>query len=151
MEIVNNSNYYLSNLYEKSIDENKKKSLGIYYTPNYIVDYIINNIISNHDFIKNPYPKIIDISCGCGNFLLEVYDKLYEVFENYKYELKIEDIHNHIISNCIYGIDIDYKAVKVLGYSLLNKDIDSKVDKVNIYCFDIVNKSGLDEDIINLF
>ena len=151
MEIANHSNYYLSNLYEKSINENEKKSLGIYYTPKHIIDYIISNIIENHDFIKNPCPKIIDISCGCGNFLLEVYDKLYEVFENHKYELKIEDIHNHIISNCIYGIDIDYKAVKVLKYSLLNKDTDSKVEKINICCFDSLNKSGLDEDTINLF
>ncbi len=151
MEIVNNSNYYLSDLYEKSLSENDKKSLGIYYTPKHIIDYIINSIIKNHDFIKNPCPKIIDISCGCGNFLLEVYDRLYEVFESYKYELKIKDIHNHIISNCIYGIDIDSKAVEVLKYSLLNKDVDSNIEKINIYCFDSLNKLGLDKDTITLF
>ncbi|MFR3072403.1 MAG: N-6 DNA methylase, partial [Paeniclostridium sp.] len=143
MEISSN-NYYLSSLYENSLTEENKKSLGIYYTPKYIIDYIVKKTLYNHDFMKNPYPKILDLSCGCGNFLLEVYDILYEIFESYKYELKIEDIHNHIVSNCIYGIDIDSNAIKVLKYSLINKSPEENIDKFNIYCFDSLNSEGID-------
>ncbi|MDU6248288.1 MAG: N-6 DNA methylase, partial [Paeniclostridium sordellii] len=151
MEVLSSDNYYLSNLYENSLMEEDKRNLGIYYTPKYVIDYIIKQALSDHDFIKNPYPKILDISCGCGNFLLEVYDFLYEMFEKYNYELNIKDIHNHIICNCIYGIDIDEKAVEVLKYSLKNKDISSTFDKLNIYCFDSLDRDCVNDELKELF
>ncbi|WP_289293832.1 Eco57I restriction-modification methylase domain-containing protein [Romboutsia ilealis] len=134
-----------SKLYEESLDVNVKKSKGIYYTPKIIVDYILNKTIKNHDILKNPTPKILDISCGCGNFLLEVYDILYDLIEENLYELKgiygddyisYDTIHNHIISKCIYGYDIDTEAVNILKKGLKDKDKVSIVDKFNIYCED---------------
>ena len=79
--------FNISKLYEDSLDINIKKSNGIYYTPKIIVDYILNKTIKKHDIIKNPKPKILDISCGCGNFLLHVYDILYDLIEENLYEL----------------------------------------------------------------
>ncbi|WP_290459333.1 Eco57I restriction-modification methylase domain-containing protein [Romboutsia ilealis] len=134
-----------SKLYEESLDVNVKKSKGIYYTPKIIVDYILNKTIKNHDILKNPTPKILDISCGCGNFLLEVYDILYDLIEKHLYELKgiygddyisYDTIHNHIISKCIYGYDIDIDAVNILKKGLKDKNKVSTVDKFNIYCKD---------------
>lgn len=152
MEILNCNNYYLSDLYENSLSENEKKSLGIYYTPKYVIDYIVNKILTEHDFNKNPSPKILDMSCGCGNFLLEVYDVLYKKFEVIKNDLNIENIHEHIIKNCIYGIDIDQNAVNVLKYSLRNKEIDSSTtDKFNIYCFDSLMYEGIDDNLKETF
>lgn len=149
--VLVNDNYEHSYNYEKNLSEEIKKSKGIYYTPKFIVDYILNKTLKNHDILSNPCPKILDISCGCGNFLLEAYDILYEMFEYYKHELKIENIHKHIIENCIYGVDIDKNAVDILNNSLRNKDIDSKILKSNIYCFDSLNKNNLGQDVINLF
>ncbi len=142
-EIVNN-NFYLSENYENSLSTDKKKKNGIYYTPKVIVDYIIKETIQKHDIVNNPYPKIVDISCGCGNFLLEVYDTLYDLLEKHIYDLKdrygeyfsIDNIHNHIISNCIYGFDTDKEAIEILKNSLLNKDKDFNVNKINIFCID---------------
>lgn len=137
--------FNISKLYEESLDVNVKKSKGIYYTPKIIVDYILNKTIKNHDILKNPTPKILDISCGCGNFLLEVYDILYDLIEENLYELKgiygddyisYDTIHNHIISKCIYGYDIDIEAVNILKKGLKDKDKVSTVDKFNIYCED---------------
>lgn len=149
--VLVNDNYEHSYNYEKSLSEEIKKSKGIYYTPKFIVDYILNKTLKEHDILSNPCPKILDISCGCGNFLLEAYDILYEMFEYYRHELKIENIHKHIIENCIYGVDIDKNAVDILNNSLRNKDIDSEVLKTNIYCFDSLNKNNLGQDVINLF
>ena len=149
--VLVNDNYEHSYNYEKNLSEEIKKSKGIYYTPKFIVDYILNKTLKEHDILSNPCPKILDISCGCGNFLLEAYDILYEMFEYYKHELKIENIHKHIIENCIYGVDIDKNAVDILNNSLRNKDIDSEVLKTNIYCFDSLNKNNLGQDVINLF
>ena len=149
--VLVNDNYEHSYNYEKNLSEEIKKSKGIYYTPKFIVDYILNKTLKEHDILSNPCPKILDISCGCGNFLLEAYDILYEMFEYYRHELKIENIHKHIIENCIYGVDIDKNAVDLLNNSLRNKDIDSKILKSNIYCFDSLNKNNLGQDVINLF
>ena len=146
--------FNISRLYEESLDINIKKCKGIYYTPKIIVDYILNKTIKKHDILKNPKPKILDISCGCGNFLLEVYDILYDLIEENLYELKdiygddyinYDTIHNHIISNCIYGYDIDAEAVNILKQGLKDKDNNSSVDKFNIYCEDSL-KIKLDND-----
>ena len=139
--------FAISKLYEESLDINIKKSKGVYYTPKIIVDYILNKTIKNHDILKNPIPKILDISCGCGNFLLEAYDILYDLIEKNLYELKelygddyisYDTIHNHIITNCIYGYDIDAEALNILKQGLKDKDNGKglSVDKFNIYCGD---------------
>lgn len=137
--------FSISKLYEDSLDVYIKKSKGIYYTPKIIVDYILKKTIKSHDILKNPEPKVLDISCGCGNFLIEAYDILYELIENNIYELKdlygekyisYDTIHNHIISKCIYGYDIDIEAIEILKDGLKDKDRDLKIDKFNIYCED---------------
>jgi predicted RNA methylase len=133
-------NFSVSKNYEDSLDIDFRKNRGIYYTPKFVVDYIIENTIKKYDILKNPYVKIIDISCGCGNFLLQVYDVLYDMFEEKIYDLKekykISNIHNHIITNCIYGVDLDKEAISTLKMSLINKDRDSFVEKFNLYCED---------------
>lgn len=137
--------FNISKLYEESLDTNIKKSKGIYYTPKIIVDYILNKTIKSHNILKNPEPKILDISCGCGNFLLEAYDILYDLIEENLYELKdiygddyisYDSIHNHIISKCIYGYDIDIDAINILKQGLIEKDKESIISKFNIYCED---------------
>ncbi len=137
--------FSISKLYEESLDVYIKKSKGIYYTPKIIVDYILKKTIKSHDILKNPEPKVLDISCGCGNFLLEAYDILYELIEDNIYEIKdiygekyisYDTIHNHIISKCIYGYDIDIEAIEILKDGLKDKDRDLNIDKFNIYCED---------------
>ncbi|MGL4796875.1 MAG: Eco57I restriction-modification methylase domain-containing protein, partial [Paraclostridium sp.] len=149
--VLDCNNYEDSSRYEKSLSEDIKKSRGIYYTPKFIVDYILKKTLREHDILSNPCPKILDISCGCGNFLLDAYDILYDMLEYNRYELKIDNIHKHIIENCIYGVDIDQNAIDILINSLANKDEDFKITKTNIYCFDSLNKYNLEQNIISEF
>jgi hypothetical protein len=39
--------YSLVYAYEKGISERQKKKNGVFYTPTYIVDYIISNTLNN--------------------------------------------------------------------------------------------------------
>ena len=145
-------NFYISKIYEDGIDEDIKKTKGIYYTPKIIVDYIMEKTLKKHNIVENPYPKIIDISCGCGNFLLEAYDILYNLLEENIYELKekykddywsIDNIHRHIVENCIYGLDTDNNAIDILKTSFNNKDINFNIVNtcnLNIYCEDGLKK-----------
>lgn len=151
MENLNLDNYYLSSLYEKSLNKDKKKVLGIYYTPRFIINYMVKSILKNHDFKNKPYIKILDLSCGCGNFLLEVYDFLYEKFKELKKDLNIESIHNHIVKNCIYGVDIDENAINILKNSLKNKSLESDFNDFNIYCLDSLNPNNIDIKLKEMF
>jgi len=57
-----------------------RKAGGVYYTPQYIVDYIVENTVG--ELLKNKTPeevsklKIVDPACGSGSFLLGAFDKL---------------------------------------------------------------------------
>lgn len=154
MDDISQDNFLLSKEYENSLDVDTKKASGIYYTPKIIVDYIVKKTLKNHNIIKNPYPRVLDISCGCGNFLLEVYDILYDLFEKNIYELKnkydenywkIDNIHNHILNHCIYGADIDENAINILKESLKNKKTTNYLKdediKINLFCCDSLKKS----------
>ncbi|MTV61618.1 N-6 DNA methylase, partial [Streptococcus pneumoniae] len=57
-----------------------RKAGGVFYTPTYIVDYIVQNTVGK--LIENKIPKEIsefafaDISCGSGSFLIGMFDYL---------------------------------------------------------------------------
>ena len=57
-----------------------KKAGGVFYTPEYIVDYIVEHTVG--ELIKGKTPKevskirVLDPACGSGSFLLGAYDKL---------------------------------------------------------------------------
>jgi adenine-specific DNA-methyltransferase len=64
-----------------------RKAGGVYYTPEYIVRYIVENTVG--ELIEDKTPEQIaemrfaDISCGSGSFLLGVYDLLLRHHGNY--------------------------------------------------------------------
>ncbi len=110
----------------------KRKSDGIYYTPTYIVDYIVKNTVG--EYIKTHKEKdienvkILDPACGSGSFLLKAYDTL----ENYWKEkgkldqTKLEDSGSYskkveIVTKNIFGVDLDEKAVEIAQLNLLLK------------------------------
>ncbi|EJO5347841.1 Eco57I restriction-modification methylase domain-containing protein [Clostridium botulinum] len=148
----------IGEIYEKFIDKTYKKSMGIFYTPEYVIDYILDNTLCEFSPIENPFVKVIDISAGAGYFIMKAYDKLKKIFnENikklqHKYEKNIytvikkgkiikttgknywkkENLHYHIVNNCIYAADIDKYSTEIMIISLLLKDIHSYVGKVNV-------------------
>jgi len=119
-----------------------KKAGGIYYTPKYIVDYIVKNTVGKLCKGKTPNKvselHIIDIACGSGSFLLGAYKYLLDWHRDYYsqqkdqnrlkdkiYQGKNGELHltiqekKRILLNNIYGVDIDSQAVWVTKLSLL--------------------------------
>lgn len=82
--------------FELLIDENRRESEGVVYTPDFIVDYIVNTTIDKPG-------KIIDLSCGSGAFLLGSVNRLRDLT---KLTLK------EIVENYIYGIDIAKRSIR---------------------------------------
>jgi len=71
-----------------------RKAGGVYYTPEYIVDYIVNSTLGKLlENCKKPEDvsrlKICDPACGSGSFLIAVYEKLLDWhIEYYKTEIE---------------------------------------------------------------
>lgn len=153
------SDNVLGDVYEKFMDRETRKALGQFYTPDFIIEYILNNTVNNVNVIENPFVSILDPSCGSGHFLIMAYDILRGKFEEnlvllkekYKensYEIRYGDfreivtgenywtkkyLHYHILKNCIYGADIDPFALQITTINLLLKDLDNFItDEINI-------------------
>src|SRR5690606_435639 len=98
---------------------------GVFYTPVYIVDYIIEKSLSAKKDLTGI--KIYDPACGSGIFLLRAFDHLQKkIFLNKKTDLLEAQ---EIILNKIYGTDLDSAAVEVTKYSLLRKIINGKPEQ----------------------
>lgn len=127
-----------------------RKAGGVYYTPEYIVRYIIENTIGVLTRDKSPElvrrMRFADIACGSGSFLLGVYDHLlrhHTAFYNEKRHrskglkagcIEYEDGTLHlslkqkkdILLDNIFGVDLDRQAVEVAQLSLYLKLLDEE-------------------------
>lgn len=130
---------YLGNILKSTpkrakLEESKthRKEQGIYYTPSYIVDYIVKNTVG--EFIKTHTPeeihkvRILDPACGSGSFLIRAYKELenywkkqYGTQETLKYDedKRFYSMKVEILKNNIFGVDLDPKAVEIAQLNLL--------------------------------
>lgn len=127
-----------------------RKAGGVYYTPAYIVDYIVKNTVGKLLEDKKPGPrsagklKILDPACGSGSFLLGAYQYLLdwhrdkyveegaekhkkELYKGYggEWRLTIAERKRILLDN-IFGVDIDVQAVEVTKLSLLLKVLEGE-------------------------
>jgi len=108
--------------FKEKEDFGKRKREGIYYTPRYIVDYIINNTIREYlqgkSFEGIKKVKILDPACGSGSFLRVAFDVLVEESEKVlKRSLTYEE-KKELLLNCIFGVDLDERAVEIAKFNL---------------------------------
>ncbi|MHB1458140.1 MAG: Eco57I restriction-modification methylase domain-containing protein [Armatimonadota bacterium] len=125
-----------------------KKAGGVYYTPAYIVDYIVKNTIGKLCEGKTPKQveklRILDPACGSGSFLINAYAWLInwhldwyvkdgvdkhrkEVYQATGGELRLTTKEKkRILLNNIHGVDIDSQAVEVTKLSLLLKVLEGE-------------------------
>ncbi len=127
-----------------------KKAGGVYYTPSYIVDYIVKNTVGKLCEGKTPKQiekiKILDPACGSGSFLIGAYKYLLDYHRDYyekessKYKKVIYrgrggqwfltiDEKKRILLNNIYGVDIDSQAAEVTKLSLLLKVLENETQE----------------------
>ena len=100
----------------------KRKEMGIYYTPTYIVDYIVRNTVGEHingkSFSSINKIKVLDPACGSGSFLIKAFDLLVEESKKaLSRELNYEE-KKGLMLNCIHGVDLDERAVDICKLNL---------------------------------
>lgn len=131
-----------------------RKAGGVYYTPQYIVEYIVKNTVGK--IIEDKTPKqiekirIVDPACGSGSFLLAAFQTLLnyhlDYYEKHPKEsgqgLLFPDIISdfdgtkrlsiekkaQILRNNIFGVDIDPQAVEIAMMSLYLKCLEGEKD-----------------------
>jgi len=133
-----------------------RKAGGVFYTPAYIVNYIVQNTIGSQIGGRSPANlagnrttppfRILDMACGSGSFLLGAYQFLLDyclkwyqtnpstkdakaIYQNAKGEpcLTIAE-RKRILTTHIYGVDIDRQAVETTKLSLLLKALEGEND-----------------------
>jgi len=125
-------------------ESGKRKKMGIYYTPAYIVDYIVKNTVG--EYIKDKEideilkVRIVDPACGSGSFLTRAFQELCNAIEErlkkgekgkdisfnfYKERLSLIQ-KSAILQRCIYGVDLDEKAVELAQLNLLLKLLEDE-------------------------
>jgi type I restriction-modification system DNA methylase subunit len=130
-----------------------KKAGGVYYTPQYIVEYIVANTVGKLIAGKTPEEiapiKILDPACGSGSFLIGAYSYLLRYHLDWyvknlsfkkkalpkKYKEAVFQVRENewylttvekkrILLDNIFGVDIDPQAVEVTKLSLLLKVLE---------------------------
>lgn len=124
-----------------------RKAGGVYYTPQPVVEYIVQNTVG--PLIAGLTPraveriKVVDPACGSGSFLIVAFQYLIDWHTEY-YAARPTLMKKHltkatggslrlstaerkrILLNNIYGVDIDASAVEVTKLSLLLKVIEGQ-------------------------
>lgn len=122
-------------VYEKHISRETRRRLGQFYTPEIIIQHILDQVPLLSNF------KIIDPACGSGGFLVSAYDKLSKQMVKEGYDPT--QIHAHLLKNVIYGVDIDPFATQLTVMNLLLKDLENPADVENVIDNNSL-KTGLD-------
>ncbi|MCL2297833.1 MAG: N-6 DNA methylase [Proteobacteria bacterium] len=127
-----------------------RKAGGVYYTPEYIVRYIVAQTVGKLIAGKTPDEiskmRFADIACGSGSFLLGIYDELLRYHADWynqpghekqakkagcvktdegRWRLSLAQRRN-ILQNNIYGVDLDRQAVEVAQLSLFLKLLEDE-------------------------
>ncbi len=118
-------------------DKGERKATGSYYTPDYIVKYIVENTLgpvveeklkgatTDEEKIERILSiKVLDPAMGSGHFLVEATDFLAEKIvqfvkpEQLRDEKEIEWARREVIKRCIYGVDLNHLATELAKLSL---------------------------------
>ena len=116
----NSKNKLINETVSIDLKPDVRKAGGVFYTPEYIVNYIIANTVT-----ANEEATILDSACGSGSFLLVAYQYMLDFYQKkspYK-KLTLQQ-RKDILLKHIYGVDLDEQAVEVAKLSLLLKVLE---------------------------
>lgn len=113
----------LSEIYENFLEEedkDEKDNKGTHYTPIALVELILNQVLPRTNIDNLNYKlKILDPACGSGIFLVEAYKRLIDRWKFSHPRSKISfEILKEILTESIFGVEINKEAVKVTAFSL---------------------------------
>jgi type I restriction-modification system DNA methylase subunit len=123
-----------------------RKAGGVYYTPKYIVDYIVKNTVGK--MIEGKTPKqierirILDPACGSGSFLIGAFQYLIDYHTQWYLEHPEQEVrHAHPSLDFMREVHTDpdgskrlsvYRKAKILRNNLFGVDIDPQAVEITM-------------------
>jgi type I restriction-modification system DNA methylase subunit len=123
-----------------------RKAGGVYYTPKYIVDYIVKNTVGK--IIEGKSPKqiekirILDPACGSGSFLIGAFQYLIDYHTQWYLEHPEQEVrHAHPSLDFMREVRTDpdgskrlsvYRKAKILRNNLFGVDIDPQAVEITM-------------------
>lgn len=141
-----------------SRDDKKRKDQGIYYTPDFIVDYIVKNalkpVLDKCQSISDVKKiRVLDPACGSGSFLIKAFQLIKEKYRDFGYQDNTFVNYTILLEN-IYGVDLDPQAVEITRLNLLISALEERT-KLPSLSNNIKNGnsliSGTDEELVKYF
>ena len=166
------------NTFDLKPSQETRKESGIYYTPPYIVDYIVKNTLNALISGKTPDEvariKVLDPACGSGSFLIKAYDCFANYYDEKNREIKVrfeehlknnmlfetsESMHDgyetSILLNNIHGVDLDAQAAEIAAVNLMLKALkpDEILPPILGDTINVGNSliSGSEEELVKYF
>jgi len=138
----------ISNIYETFLGE-KQNSDKAFYTPPFLVDYILEQTVKPYVSKLNNTDeigcKIVDFTCGSGIFLCEtlrtLINRYIELTKPDKSSNKFKNDIKELIVKNIYGNDINEEAIEIAKFSLFITLLDY-FDPKDIEDFEFPDISG---------
>jgi len=141
IDVVEKGSLYVVN------DEGERRSTGSYYTPDYIVQYIVEQSLTpliedikeslekegyepgSHEYAGEFYSRVLELNIldpamGSGHFLTSVTSYLADQVQEVTLEAEIsgmmkeEEIRRDIAKECIFGVDLNEMAVELAKLSM---------------------------------
>ncbi len=150
----------VSNVYEFFIGEENQQSQGAYYTPLFLVDYILSETVSKYlKENKDTYEcKTLDPSCGSGIFLVETLRKIILQYKNLHPDCESNKAAYHeqlkkLLKDNIFGVDVDPDAINVAIFSLyvtLLDFIEKPTDVEDFHFPPLLNENFFAADFFDL-
>lgn len=122
----------IGRLYEENLDRDIRNSIGQFYTPRTIIQFImdqldLDSVIENIE--RDRFSLVLDPACGSGGFLITFYDNLKNKMIDRNWET--QDIFK-ILSKTLFGLDIDNFATQLSIMNLLVKEAITDLEKISI-------------------
>ncbi|MBU2053840.1 MAG: Eco57I restriction-modification methylase domain-containing protein, partial [Proteobacteria bacterium] len=153
-----------------------KKAGGVFYTPKYIVDYIVERTVGRLLEGRTPAQadrlRILDPACGSGSFLIQAYQRLLDGYRDRYIESGPEKRakgrkpvlyqalsgewrlttaeRKRILLNSIFGVDIDPQAVEVTKLSLLLKVLEGESGETLMSQLKLFHERALPDLSVNI-
>ena len=121
----------LKHLYHELFPRSVRKSLGEYYTPDWLADLVLDEL----GYDGNPDKRLLDPACGSGTFLVMALNRVKTWYDEHRLECGFgkDELLRKILTNII-GFDLNPLAVMAArtNYLMAIRDLLRHADNVEL-------------------
>jgi len=101
---------FFKELYENIVERGQRHRIGEYYTPEWLAELVLREVLNLWWSRSNEPPRILDPACGSGTFLVNAIHIMKDELKHKGWSP--EDVLNYILAS-IVGVDINPLAVTI--------------------------------------